>query len=441
MGQTLEGKKYSKVTIAKFIILSLIGIIMFFVPITANGTTTIPIEYAVSFLTGHFMGVGRIYALAVILIASVLPFIRKTWNKDLTTTVFAFTKIAGAAFTVIVFFGIGPEAIMRPDHGPFLFESLAVQVGTLIPIGAIFLTFLMNYGFIDFAGHLLRPLMRTVWKTPGRSAVDAVASFMGSTAVGMLITNEMYTSRKYNTREATIIATGFSTVCVSFFVVVAKTANIMHLWTPFFFTALFVTFAVTAIAARLYPTANKPDTYYGNEPGFPEEKIEGNLIVGAWREGLRICEETGPILPSVVKNVKNSFGLVFEVLPNFMSIGLIALMLADYTLVFDWLGYLLYPLTALLQIPEPLLAAKAAVLGLAEMYLPVLVIGQAPEITRFIISVLSISQVLMFSTTIPCVVATEIPVSIKDMVIIWLERTILSLLLIVPITLLIFHFY
>lgn len=121
-----------------------------------------------------------------------------------------------------------------------------------------------------------------------------------------------------------------------------------------------------------------------------------------------------------------------------MSIGLVALILADYTPVFDWLGYIFYPITLLLQIPEPLLAAKAAFLGLAEMYLPVLVVVNAPELTRFIISVMSITQVLMFSTTIPCVVATEIPVSIKDMVIIWLERTILSFFIIVPISWLVF---
>ena len=62
-----------------------------------------------------------------------------------------------------------------------------------------------------------------------------------------------------------------------------------------------------------------------------------------------------------------------------MSIGLISLILENYTPVFDWFGYLFYPVTLLLQIPEPLLAAKAAFLGLAEMYLPVLVVAGAPE--------------------------------------------------------------
>lgn len=88
---------------AKFIILSLIGIFVFFVPIRAGGGSTIPVEFLVSFLISSFKPVVRLYALAVILIAAVLPFIRKTWKKDALTTVFTFSKILGAVFTVIVF--------------------------------------------------------------------------------------------------------------------------------------------------------------------------------------------------------------------------------------------------------------------------------------------------------------------------------------------------
>ena len=423
---------------AKFIILSLIGIFVFFVPIRAGGASTIPVEFLVSYLISSFKPVVRLYALAVILIAAVLPFIRKTWKKDALTTVFTFSKILGAVFTVIVFSGFGPEPIIRADHGPFLFEALVIQVGALLPIGSIFLTCLMNYGFIDFIGQFLRPIMRTIWKTPGRSAVDAAASFMGGNAIGLMLTNEMYKNQRYNTREASVIATGFPVVCVSFFIVVAKTASIMHLWTQFFLTSLLVTYGVTAITARLYPLAGKSAGYYREGEGVPEEKPDGRLIKAAWTEGLRVCQDAGPVLSNITKNVKNSFGLILEVLPNFMSIGLISLILDNYTPVFDWFGYLFYPVTLLLQIPEPLLAAKAAFLGLAEMYLPVLVVAGAPERTRFIISILSISQVLMFTSTIPCITATEIPVSLREMMIIWLERTILSLFLIVPASYLLF---
>lgn len=59
MGKSIKESKYGIVTITKFLLLSLIGIFMFFVPVKMNGATTIPIEYAVSFLTSHFMTAGR----------------------------------------------------------------------------------------------------------------------------------------------------------------------------------------------------------------------------------------------------------------------------------------------------------------------------------------------------------------------------------------------
>ena len=42
----------------------------------------------------------------------------------------------------------------------------------------------------------------------GRSAIDAVASFVGSYSLALLITNRVYKEGKYTTKAA-IIATGF----------------------------------------------------------------------------------------------------------------------------------------------------------------------------------------------------------------------------------------
>lgn len=419
--------------VLKFILLSAIGIFMFFIPVRVNGATTIPLEVAITFLIEKLPHVVKAYAFIVIMIGAIKPFATKTWNTDRVTKFFSFSKLIGAIFTIILFSGHAPEAISRPDHGPFLFDSLAVQVGVLIPIASIFLTFLMDYGFIDFIGQFLKPVMRKIWRTPGRTAVVAVASFMGSTAVGVMMTNDLYKELKYNIREAIIVATSFSTVSISFFVVIAKTANIMELWTEFFFVAFFVTFAVTAITVRIPPLSTKPNTYYKNQEGILEEDIEGNLFKGALNNGLEICKSAGSVFKVCAKNVVDSYELVFATLPNFMSIGLIALIIANYTTIFDFFGYIFYPLTYILRIPEPLLAAKAAFLGLAEMFLPVMLVTEAPLLTRFVLCVMSVSQILMFSTTIPTIVATEIPVSIKDLVIIWLERTILIFILTVPI--------
>lgn len=433
-----KASSYSALTFAKFIVLSIIGIYMFFVPVTINGNNTVPLDHITTYIMNNFMTYAKYYALGIILIGTIVPFVDKSWNKTKTSTVFSMFKILGSVFALLVFFNVGPKAILDPNFGPFLFNVLAVQVGLLIPIGSIFLTFLIGYGFIDAVGILMRPVMRPIWKTPGLAAVDAVASFVGSSVVGLLITNSLYKERKFNTKEACIVATGFSTVAATFMIVVAKTLDIMDLWTTFFWTSFVVTFTVSAVTVRLRPLRTKPETYYLDQEGVVEAKLEGNLLVNALDEGLRVAEQAKPIHQNMFTCTKDAIHLVMGFLPNFMSMGLIALLLAEYTPVFDIFGYVFYPITLLLQIPEPMLAAKATSLGLAEMYLPALVASGAPLVTRFIIGVGCISGVLMFTTTIPGLASTEIPLSIGEMVIIWFQRAILSLLLVTPIAYLLF---
>lgn len=101
--------------------------------------------------------------------------------------------------------------------------------------------------------------------------------------------------------------------------------------------------------------------------------------------------------------------MTMSILPSILSVGLISLVLAEYTPVFNLLGYLFYPVTWALQIPEPFLAAKASAIGIAEMFLPALLVVDAPLVTKFIIAVVSVSSILFFSAAIPCTLSTENP--------------------------------
>jgi nucleoside recognition membrane protein YjiH len=128
--------------------------------------------------------------------------------------------------------------------------------------------------------------------------------------------------------------------------------------------------------------------------------------------------------------------MTMSILPSILSVGLISLVLAEYTSVFNLLGYLFYPFTWALQIPEPFLAAKASAIGIAEMFLPALLVVDAPLVTKFIIAVVSVSSILSFSAAIPCILSTEIPISITKLIVIWFERTLITLIITAPIAIL-----
>lgn len=421
-----------KINLFKFLVYSLIGGFTFFIPITINGTSTIPLDHIVTFISDTFPTIVPYYILIIIIFGAIHPFTNQSWKKDVINMVLSLFKIIGLVVAVMLIFDFGPNWLFAPNMGPFLLEKLVFSVGVLVPIGAIFLALLVGYGLLEFIGVLLQPVMRPIWKTPGRSAIDAVASFVGSYSIGLLITNRVFKEGKYTIKEATIIATGFSTVSVTFMIIVAKTLEIMDIWNIYFWVSLVVTFLVTAVTVRIWPLNKISDKYYDGE-GHPEEKIQHNRIKAAWDQAM----ETAASAPSLGKNIWMNFkdGLIMTmaILPSILSVGLLGLVLAEFTITFDIIGYIFYPFTWLMQIPEPLLAAKASAVEIAEMFLPALLVVNAPLITKFVIGVLSVSAVLFFSALIPCILSTEIPISIPKLIVVWIERTILTLIIVTPI--------
>src|SRR5699024_4237566 len=338
----------------------------------------------------------------------------KSCNKSVVELSLSLFKVLGAIVTALLVFDFGPAWISDPDMGPYLFENLVTSVGLIIPIGAVFLALLVGYGLLEFIGVFLQPIMRPIWKTPGRSAIDAVASFVGSYGIGLLITNRVFKEGKYSIKEATIIATGFSTVSVTFMIIIAKTLDLMHRWNTYFWVTLIVTFLVTAITVRIWPLSKISDAYMNGE-GQPEKVIKKDRLKTAWFQAMQTADQAISLPKNIWLNFKDGFIMTMAILPTIMSVGLLGLILAEYTNVFDIIGYIFYPFTWIMQVPEPVLAAKAAATEIAEMFLPSLLVVDAPLVTKFLIATVSVSAILFFSALIPCILATEIPISIPKL--------------------------
>ncbi|MCU1804002.1 YjiH family protein [Cytobacillus firmus] len=416
---------------AKFFLFSTIGIFMFFIPVTVNGKSSIMLDHIVTAIQTYLPAAVTYYALLVILLGAIYPFYTKTWNKNKVNTVFSIFKVIGFFTAIMIVFGFGPAWLFDPSMGPFLFEKLVVSVGLLVPIGSVFLALLVGYGLLEFFGVIMQPIMKQIWKTPGKSAIDAVASFVGSYSIGLLITNRVFKEGKYSIKEASIIATGFSTVSATFMIVVAKTLGLMDIWNTYFWTTFAVTFIVTAITVRIWPLKSMSEEYYNNQDP-PLETFTGNRLHAAWKEAMDTAAESPALWKNIKDNLKDGFVMTMSILPSIMSVGLLGLILAEFTPVFDWLGYIFYPFTALVQLPDPLLAAKASAVGIAEMFLPALLAAEAALVTKFVIGVVSVSAIIFFSALVPCILSTEIPLSIPQLLVIWAERTILTILITAP---------
>lgn len=408
----------------RLITYSALGITVFFVPISVGGRTSIPLDHIITNLREFSPIAARGYALLMVSIGVLTAIL----NRDRNFRLLSGFRVLGLLFAVMCVFSLGPEWFLQEEMAPFLFEELVIPVSMIIPLGGFFLAFLVEFGLLELVGVLMEPIMRRIWKTPGRSAIDAIASFVGSYSLGLLITDRMYREGMYSPRDAAIIATGFSTVSATFMVVVAQTCGLMEFWNSYFWSTLLVTFVVTAVTVRLPPLRRKAK----GRKFTQEEKSSGSgseQIKRAWREGLAKAQKASSLTKATRVHTRAGFRMAANVVPIIMSVGLIGLYLAKHTPIFDAVAYLLWPWITLVNRPEALPIAKAVSLGIVEMFLPALVSTELSLPARFVIGVQSVSAILFLSASIPCILATSIPVTITEMVLLWFQRTVLSLLL------------
>lgn len=142
-----------------------------------------------------------------------------------------------------------------------------------------------------------------------------------------------------------------------------------------------------------------------------------------------------------VKNfIKNGTKTVFDmwlgVLPAIMAFGTIALIIAETTPVFKWLGMPFIPILKLFQIPYAVEASQTMVVGFADMFLPSVIGASIPnEMTRFVIATVSVTQLVYLSEAGAVILGSRIPISLKDLFLIFIERTLITL----PIVTLVAH--
>lgn len=422
----------------RFFIYSLIGIIFFFVPVTIHGQSTIMIDHIVQWITLIVKPVLPYYVLILIIIGAIHPFLNQRWNESKTNIIFSLFKVVGVFIAFMVVFNIGPAFVLKESIGPFLYEKLAIPLSVLIPIGAIFLSFLVGFGLLEFIGVICRPIMRPIFKTPGKSAVDAVASFVGSYSIGLLITNKVYKSGSYTYKEAVVVATGFSTVSATFMIIVANTLGIIQHWNLYFWFTLVVTFIVTAITVQLPPIRFEKHTTYKDQPYKKEIRRNMPLLKESWLEAKLAVKQSKSLMEHVFENLRDGVVMTIAILPSIMSIGFLGLVIAEFTPVIEYISYIFYPFISIFPVENVGVLAQASTISIVEMLLPAAIAQSADLATRFTVAVMSVSAIIFFSSVVPVILSTEIKISVGKLVLIWFERVVLTLLITIPFALWIF---
>ena len=435
----------------KFFIPSLIGAILFVVPINQNGNLTIPIAVAANKLL-NLMGAHSLTIIWLLIsISSILTilhrvlglsFLKKDPKLDELFGVKGFwflVRMIGFIFANMIYFNVGPDFIIGDLTGGLVINDLMPILVCVFLLAGILLALLLNYGLLDLCGSLLIRLMRPIFNLPGRSALDCVASWLGDGSIGVLLTSKQYEEGFYSKREATVIATTFSAVSITFSLVVISQVGLEHMFLPFYLVVSVAGVVAAIIVPKLPPLSKVPETYNVEKP-YSEDIPEGMTPAQFGMELALNKAENAPGIQAFFKEgLENVFEMWFGTLPVILSIGTIALVIAEFTPVFRILGIPFIFIYELLQLPEAELASQTVIVGFADMFLPSVIASSIQsEITRFGVAATSVTQLIYMSEIGSIIMGSKIPVSLGDLFIIFLERTLVTLPIIAVFTHLIF---
>lgn len=431
----------------KFIIPSIIGVLLFMIPIKYEGDVTIPIAIFSGMLV-NFLGEYLVYiitgTMAISAILSLIATIVKpkfiTNNKILsslftTTPLWLVSRVLGGIFGVLAAFQIGPQMIISGDTGAFVLNDLLTVLFSIFLFAGLFLPLLINFGLLEFFGSLLTKIMRPVFKLPGRSSIDCITSWLGDGTLGIMLTNKQYEDGFYTEREAATISTTFSAVSITFSLVVINTVGLGNIFVPFYLTVTFAGIVAAVIVPRIYPLSKKKDTYYNGKTNKIDESIPEGYTSLSWgyEQAITKARKNSSIKEFFADGAKNVLDMWVGVLPVVMCMATIALIIATYTPLFKILGVPFIPILQLLQVPEAVQASQTLVVGFADMLLPSVVASTTitSEMTRFIVAAVSVTQLVYMSEVGGVLLGSKIPVNIKELIIIFIERTLITLPVIV----------
>jgi nucleoside recognition membrane protein YjiH len=283
---------------------------------------------------------------------------------------------------------------------------------------------------MEFCGTLVRNIFRKVFGLPGRSAIDAIASWLGSGTVGVLITAQQYQKGFYSAREAAVIASNFSIASIAFSLLISSFMKLDHLFVPFYLTVVVAGLAAAIITPRIPPLSWKKDEYIAGVGKQIKEDVPGDVSLLRWGvlQAVRRANANPSPAQMVKVGVHNVVDIWLGLLPLVMAIGTLSLAIAEYTPLFNWLSYPIVPLLELLQLPEAAKAAPAILVGFADMFLPaVLGKGIESELTRFVVACVSLTQLIYMSEVGVLIIKAKLPLNILELFMIFIIRTLITL--------------
>ena len=418
-------------SVSKFVLLSLIGVFLFFVPVQNSKVPVVLITDTIKALLGPALGLVVVISCTLLVLGLIgarvfhIKALEQYYSGDPVIKIGFF--LASAILVWMVTLNVDLPFIQHPEIGGKIL-TLASTVFFTIALAGTLVIFIIRSGIVEFVSVLCEPIMRPIFKLPGEAAINMISSFVSSASVGVYFTEQYYTQKAYTTRQACAVVTNFSVISVGYIGVLASIAGIEEMYGVLLIASFVLVLVMGAIMI----------------PGFPAPVVTTRKM--SFSERFRLAVEQGAArseqftAKAFLQNFLQAMKFAQKTIGVMVPTVMLVLTLVYYTPLFQWIGAPLAPVLGLFGVPDAALAAPSVLIGIVEISLPsILVSGTgACAAAAFFVVQLSIVQIIFFSECGNAILSSKIPLGAGKLVLIFLMRTAIAIPLVALLTNLIY---
>ena len=297
----------------KIVTYSLIGIVVFFIPINIDNQTKTIIHHIVYNLQINYSKFLQVCTIIYLILGVIKSIISNHKNK--LTNIYSYLRIFSIFIIISIFYNKN-LIILLDETTSLILEEMILNLITLLPLSAIFMPFILDFGLLEIVEAYCHKLMKKTFNLSGKSILNIIMYIFNDCFCGYFMTNLLYKKGKLRQNEVCTIILNFSIASISVVNYIADELNINKI--NFFILSLFILILTNIILCRLYPISKKKKSYY-IKTNYKERYFKTDKLNKSIKEYLQNKENVN-IFKLIIQNLEESIHIIINLIPDLVLI-------------------------------------------------------------------------------------------------------------------------
>lgn len=299
--------------VSKVIIYSIIGIVIFFIPISIDNQTKTILNHMAYRLQINYGDILKICTVIYIILGVTKSILSK--NKSSIQIIYSYLKVF-SIFIVISLFYSKYSIVLLDDNIAFILEEMILNLITALPLSAVFLPFILDFGLLEIVEGFTNKFMKKLFNLSGKTILNILMYLFNNCFCGYFMTELLYEKGKIRQKEACIIILNFSIASISVSTYIAEELKINKV--NFFILSVFILFLTNLILCRIYPINKKKKSYY-IKTSYKETNFKNDKLKSSIKKYVQNKEDIN-IFKSMFGNLEKSIHILITVIPNLVLV-------------------------------------------------------------------------------------------------------------------------